>query len=78
MPYREEEPNLMAYLRQGEDQTILVLGNFSGEEKRVPFPAMGEKEASLLLSNDQAEIGANEAVLSPWQCMVIGFRRQPE
>ena len=78
VPYREEEPNLMAYLRQGEDQTILVLGNFSGEEKRVPFPEMGEREASLLLSNDQAEIGENEAVLSPWQCMVIGLRRQPE
>lgn len=78
VPYREEESNLMAYFRQGEDQTILVLGNFSGEEKQVELPAMDGMQASLLLSNDQAELGENEMALSPWQCAIIGFRRQPD
>ena len=33
MPYLENEHNLMAFYREGEKQTLLVLGNFEKEEK---------------------------------------------
>ena len=74
VPILEKEENLMAYYRKGEGQTILVLGNFSGDEKNVNLAQLDWSRAQILLSNDQLEEREKGRVtLQPWQCAVIGI-----
>ena len=48
IPYMQEERRIMAYFRKGEKNTVLVLGNFTQETRRVALPAEVKK---VLLNN---------------------------
>ena len=70
VPYLENEHNLMAFYRQGENQTLLVLGNFDNCEKLVKLE---KKTVATLLSNmDNIEfVNENEIKLKPYQSVIL-------
>ena len=70
VPYLEDEHNLMAFYRKGENQTLLVLGNFEKEEKTVKLE---KKCKTTLLSNMEniQFINDGEIKLSPYQCVIM-------
>ena len=70
VPYLENEHNLMAFYRTGENQTLLVLGNFDNCEKLVKLE---KKAAATLLSNmDNVEfVNENEIKLKPYQSVIL-------
>lgn len=51
-PVLEEVSGIMAYFRRGEGQTILVIGNFTGEPRQVELPELEKGRKRLLLDND--------------------------
>ena len=70
VPYLENEHNLMAFYRNGENQTLLVLGNFDNCEKLVKLE---KKTVATLLSNmDNVEfLNENEIKLKPYQSVIL-------
>ena len=50
VPYLQHMSGIMSYLRRGEAQTILVVGNFNGEAQTLPLPE-GMKIKKILLGN---------------------------
>ena len=70
VPYLENEHNLMAFYREGEKQTLLVLGNFEKEEKTVKLE---KKCKTNILSNmkNVEFVNDNEIKLSPYQCVIL-------
>lgn len=70
VPYLENEHNLMAFYRNGENQTLLVLGNFDNCEKLVKLE---KKPVATLLSNmDNVEfLNENEIKLKPYQSVIL-------
>jgi hypothetical protein len=70
IPYLENEHNLMAFYREGEKQTLLVLGNFEKEEKTVKLE---KKCKTNILSNmkNVEFVNDNEIKLSPYQCVIL-------
>ncbi len=69
-PYLETEHNLMAFFREGNGQTLLVLGNFDSGSKRVPLP---KKCKNILLTNlsDVYFTSENEVELKPYQAVIM-------
>ncbi len=68
-PWLEEQHNLMAYFRQGKDQTLLVAGNFQAEpqDMRLPGPIR-----DLLLNNLRTfSLTGDHIHLAPWQFLVL-------
>ena len=70
VPYLENENNLMAFYREGEKQTLLVLGNFEKEEKTVKLE---KKCKTNILSNMKKVEFVNDSTikLSPYQCVIL-------
>lgn len=70
VPYLENEHNLMAFYREGEKQTLLVLGNFEKEEKTVKLE---KKCKTNILSNMKNVEFVNDSTikLSPYQCVIL-------
>jgi len=70
IPYLENEHNLMAFYREGEKQTLLVLGNFEKEEKTVKLE---KKCKTNILSNMKKVEFVNDSTikLSPYQCVIL-------
>ena len=69
VPYRVEQKNLMAYLRKGEKNTVLVMGNFQPEAQSVPLPGAVKK---ILLNNcDNAAIVDGTVTLEGYQLLVL-------
>ena len=70
VPYLENEHNLMAFYRNGENQTLFVLGNFDNCEKIVKLE---KKAVDTLLSNmDNVEfLNENEIKLKPYQSVIL-------
>lgn len=70
VPYLENEHNLMAFYREGEKQTLLVLGNFEKEEKTVKLE---KKCKTNILSNMKKVEFVNDSTikLSPYQCVIL-------
>lgn len=70
VPYLENEHNLMAFYREGEKQTLLVLGNFEKEEKAVKLE---KKCKANILSNMKNVEFVNDSTikLSPYQCVIL-------
>lgn len=82
-PYLQEEPRLMSFYRRGE-KTLLILGNFSTEERRVKLPGQVRK---LVLSNVDVDVnvnpdavvtegsparpGENNLTLAPYQALIL-------
>src|SRR5699024_4994435 len=54
MPLLEEDENIFAYTRETEDEKLLVLCNFRGEEVSYELPERW-KEGQVLISNYQEE-----------------------
>ena len=67
-----EASNLVAYLRQSENEQILVVTNLSGTEEAWEPPA-GPFE--LLLSNHEPRNRGTEEILRPWECRILRRRR---
>ncbi len=68
IPYLPEQKNLMAYLRKGENQTILVCGNFQKEAQDVKLPAPLK---TILLGNyPEVNTEGNIAHLEGYQIFV--------
>ena len=51
IPWLQDRPGVMAYLRRGEDKTILVMGNFQKEPQVIPLPETGDGSYTVLLNN---------------------------
>ena len=70
VPYLENEHNLMAFYREGEKQTLLVLGNFEKEKKTVKLE---KKCKTNILSNMKKVEFVNDSTikLSPYQCVIL-------
>ncbi len=71
----EQDPNVYAFTRSLDGTTLLVLGNFSGEDAPVDLPDVANWAASeLLLGNYPVPEGAADTiVLRPWETRV--YRR---
>ena len=70
VPYMEDEENLMAYYRKGEDQTLLIIGNYQKEGRIIELPLPVK---SILLNNyDDAAIGSDgKLFLEGYQALVM-------
>lgn len=76
-PILENEENIMAYLRKGEDQTMLVIGNFDGKEREASGEEIVEalKRGAKILLNNRTEYQLEEdrIVLKPYQALVLTY-----
>ena len=69
VPYRVEQKNLMAYFRQGEQNKVLVMGNFQPQAQTVPLP--GAVKQILLNNCDKAAITGDTVELEGYQLLVL-------
>jgi oligo-1,6-glucosidase len=66
-----DDPTVYAFTRSLDGVTLLVLGNFSGDEAPVDLPDVGEWAASeLLIGNYPAPEDDGRIVLRPWETRV--------
>ncbi|WP_367565325.1 alpha-glucosidase [Lacrimispora sp.] len=72
-PVYTELERVMAYYRRGEDQDILVIGNFQTESRRIELP---EKAAKVLLNNyDTVSWEDGYLCLNGYQAVVLELER---
>ena len=69
VPYLEEQPHVMAYLRKNEEQKLLVIANFQKEPQTLPLPA--EVKKVVLSSGGEVKIQGREAVMEGYQALVL-------
>jgi len=69
VPYLEERPHVMAYLRKNEEQKLLVIANFQKEPQTLPLPA--EVKKVVLSSGGEVKIQGREAVMEGYQALVL-------
>ncbi len=71
-PYQEEQHNLMAYYRKGE-QTLLVIGNYQMEEQTVELPSEYHSEYKKILLNNYPELvqEGTTLILHGYQAVVL-------
>ena len=71
-PYLEEQHNLMAYYRKGE-QTLLVIGNYQMEEQTVELPSEYHSEYKKILLNNYPELvqEGTTLILHGYQVVVL-------
>ena len=68
----EDEKDLMAYFRRGQEQDVLVLGNFREEKIRVSLSELEGKEIRILLNNGGPLIREEGTmVLEPLQAVIL-------
>ena len=70
----EEDPRIIAYTRENEQETILVLANLSGEDSPLELPAQltGKNWELLFSGRPEAACGLKEMqVLEAWQSAVF-------
>ena len=74
IPWLRKQKNLMAYLRKGDSQTLLVMGNFQETPQRVKLPGAYEK---VLINNLDCLDGEadGEVCLRGWQFVVLEMRQ---
>ena len=79
-PLMEEEHNVIAYLRRGEGQTILVAANFNKEEREVALPEdlAGCGMQVLLTNGGTPETGSGIVRLEGLQAAVILAGREAQ
>ena len=68
-PYLEEQQNLMAYYRRGEDKTLLVMGNLQSAPQTAALP--GEVKRVLLGNLERFDVKDGAAELAPWQFVIL-------
>lgn len=72
IPYLREREGLMAYLRKGEKQTLLILGNVQEQQQEVELPDSCE---TVLLNNlDAVDMQENAVCLDGWQYLVLKLK----
>ncbi len=72
-PYLEDRHNVMAYLRKGEDRTVLVIANYQKTPQTLPIPAPIDK---VLLSNlEDVSFEADHIDLAGYQVVVASLKR---
>ncbi|MCR5716344.1 MAG: alpha-glucosidase [Lachnospiraceae bacterium] len=72
VPYNEEEHNLMAYERIGEQHRMLIIANFQKEARSVQLPA---GEAVVVLTNaKEAQIRDGAIALAGYQAVVLEIK----
>ena len=73
IPWLREQKNLMAYLRRGREQTLLVMGNFQETPQKVKLPASYEK---VLMNNMDCfeEVTDGEICLAGWQYAILEMK----
>lgn len=71
-PYLEEQHNLMAYYRKGE-QTLLVIGNYQMEEQTVELPSEYHSEYKKILLNNYPELvqEGTALILHGYQAVIL-------
>lgn len=74
IPYLREQKNLMAYLRKGEKQTLLVMGNFQKEPQKVKLP--GAYDLVLLNNMDELTEKDEEICLKGWQYLILKMKTE--
>lgn len=72
VPYLREQNNLMAYLRKGEKQTLLVMGNFQKEPQKVTLP--GAYDFVLLNNMEELTEQDGEICLEGWQYLILKMK----
>lgn len=70
VPYLREQKNLMAYLRRGEAQTLLVMGNFQETPQKVKLPGTYKKVLMNNLDVFQEEQDS-QICLEGWQYLIL-------
>lgn len=71
IPYRPDIKNLLAYTRNLNDQSILILCNFSDKELQVDLP---KHEVETVLDNYGKAIYGKEAKLQPFEAVVLSIK----
>ncbi len=73
IPWLREQKNLMAYLRRGREQTLLVMGNFQETPQKVKLPGSYEK---VLMNNMDCfeEVTDGEICLAGWQYAILEMK----
>ncbi len=76
-PILENEENIMAYLRKGEQQNIMVIGNFDKKERKVCCAEIIEalkKKAKVLLNNcGDYYFEEENIILKPYQALALVY-----
>lgn len=73
-PFMQEESRLMAFYRIGEDQTLLVLGNFRTQPRKLQLPA---DVKSVVLNNlPDLKMNGREIELDGYQAVIVELCRQ--
>ena len=68
----EEHPKLFVYRRSWQQEELLVVCNFSGEETEIAFPEEWSTAQVLISNYDRPG-----TVLRPWEAAIL-FRKKPQ
>lgn len=69
-----DDATVYAFTRSLDDERLLVLANWSGDERRLELPADGWLDAAVLVSNTGRTAGGADdgvIVLAPWEALVL-------
>lgn len=73
-PVNESQKGLMAYLRRGKDQDLLVLGNFLDRSLATEIAQLEGEKAEVLLNNGaDLDLQGGKVVLEPLQAVILGI-----
>jgi oligo-1,6-glucosidase len=68
----EDDPHVYAFRRRLDDVELLVLGNFTGEDRSVVVPDEAAwRDAELLLGNVPGPRPEDPGALRPWEAVVL-------
>jgi oligo-1,6-glucosidase len=67
------DPHVYAFTRTLDDVQLLVLGNFTGEERTVEVDDAWDEDAERVLGNypDPAALAVGVVTLRPWEALVL-------
>ncbi|MBO7710300.1 MAG: glucohydrolase, partial [Lachnospiraceae bacterium] len=71
VPYLEDRHNVMAYFRKGEDQTLLVIGNYQREAQTLPLPGAVKQVVLTNRPGTDLKAGNGEIHLEGYQAVVL-------
>lgn len=72
-----DDPNIFAFTRTYDGETMLTLGNFSGEDQTVDLDdADAWSAAELVISNYADQPGSGAITLRPWEARVYRMRQR--
>lgn len=75
-PALSGEKDIMAYVRRGEDQDILVVGNFDGRDREISLETIEGckgKETLLINNCEDFTMDNQRLILNPYQAVVIAY-----